>query len=748
MADRHDPKLSMRPPGERPQSDDPLVELAKVVSNRTNMSSTPAKPRAPDEIAQSQASRPGSAPLPSETDLARDLETELLNELQASFSMVPEVVGHSAQKSSGAVAPEDDSATAVDDTATPSVEPAVAPEELSGPQAESDYSLETPPSEPEIQPGRDLLSDDIFNYILNIEPETPVLSPQPQATQASPGAPPHAQQPPARTASEVRPDRAQTKPRGTASSQREVLANRIARPAQGGQGAVPRPPRAEAPPPARSQQRPTAPRPPSPDERDRQAADSAAFRPPAISAKPPVEAAVRPPRQPDSRWDQPSEEEPSFDPSRFAPLSDNGYESDDHGEQLATVFPADDPFFASGEGAFFEEAAPAEPLEAVPGYDDEALLPYPDDDLAAMQPRRSRRGLWVIAALLALVVIGTGAFVLMRSGGINGGVPPIISADAGPTKISPETAGTSETDSQSKLIYDRVDPGSEIADSQLVVTGNDRIADIPPIPDDDTSGAVSRVILEGGPAAELLTEGAGATDSQAPSNGGATTIASSAPEPAPIGPKKVRTVVVRPDGTIVSSEAVAPGEEPASGQDSAGPMLAELPPASETPPAPSANENPLLAANFGADGLDGEAPAATQPVISSSIPDRPAPNPAPAPRPVSREPTVVAKPGSTNGSIDVTPAAPPSVQSAGLGGGFLVQVSSQRSEAIALETFRELQRRYPSILGDRAPDIQRADLGERGIYYRVRVGYPTREQAITMCESLKAAGGDCLLATR
>jgi hypothetical protein len=59
-----------------------------------------------------------------------------------------------------------------------------------------------------------------------------------------------------------------------------------------------------------------------------------------------------------------------------------------------------------------------------------------------------------------------------------------------------------------------------------------------------------------------------------------------------------------------------------------------------------------------------------------------------------------------------------------------------------------LQRRYPSILGDRAADIQRADLGERGVYFRVRVGYPTRETAIEMCESLKAAGGDCILATR
>jgi hypothetical protein len=71
-----------------------------------------------------------------------------------------------------------------------------------------------------------------------------------------------------------------------------------------------------------------------------------------------------------------------------------------------------------------------------------------------------------------------------------------------------------------------------------------------------------------------------------------------------------------------------------------------------------------------------------------------------------------------------------------------------RSEKIALTAFRELQQRYPNILGDRKPTIQRADLGGRGVYYRVRVSYPTRGQAVSMCEDLKGAGGDCLLVSR
>jgi len=80
--------------------------------------------------------------------------------------------------------------------------------------------------------------------------------------------------------------------------------------------------------------------------------------------------------------------------------------------------------------------------------------------------------------------------------------------------------------------------------------------------------------------------------------------------------------------------------------------------------------------------------------------------------------------------------------------GVLVQVSSMRSESNALAEFRMLQRRHPQALGGRDPIVQRADLGERGVYYRVRVSYPTWQQAASTCEYLKIAGSDCLIVSR
>ncbi len=79
-------------------------------------------------------------------------------------------------------------------------------------------------------------------------------------------------------------------------------------------------------------------------------------------------------------------------------------------------------------------------------------------------------------------------------------------------------------------------------------------------------------------------------------------------------------------------------------------------------------------------------------------------------------------------------------------GSYLVQVSSQRSEADAQAAFRSVKSKYSSVLGDRQPVIRRADLAGKGTYYRAMVGpFTTRDQAIQLCSSLKAAGGDCVV---
>jgi cell division septation protein DedD len=79
-------------------------------------------------------------------------------------------------------------------------------------------------------------------------------------------------------------------------------------------------------------------------------------------------------------------------------------------------------------------------------------------------------------------------------------------------------------------------------------------------------------------------------------------------------------------------------------------------------------------------------------------------------------------------------------------GGYVVQVSSQRTEADAQASYRALQAKYPAVLGSRRPTIKRADLGEKGIFFRAQVGpFAAAEEAGKMCNSLKAAGGQCIV---
>jgi cell division septation protein DedD len=86
------------------------------------------------------------------------------------------------------------------------------------------------------------------------------------------------------------------------------------------------------------------------------------------------------------------------------------------------------------------------------------------------------------------------------------------------------------------------------------------------------------------------------------------------------------------------------------------------------------------------------------------------------------------------------------VPNAAEAGHYVVQISAQRSETEAEASFRSLQTKYPSVLGGRQPIINRADKGEKGIFYRAQIGpFGTIDEANQLCNSLKAAGGQCFV---
>ncbi len=80
-------------------------------------------------------------------------------------------------------------------------------------------------------------------------------------------------------------------------------------------------------------------------------------------------------------------------------------------------------------------------------------------------------------------------------------------------------------------------------------------------------------------------------------------------------------------------------------------------------------------------------------------------------------------------------------------GNYVVQVASLRSNAEATALWTKLGSKMDGVLtSSHTADIKRADLGAKGIYYRLRVaGLADKAAATNLCTRLKARGQDCIV---
>ncbi|MBR0697438.1 SPOR domain-containing protein [Bradyrhizobium lablabi] len=166
-------------------------------------------------------------------------------------------------------------------------------------------------------------------------------------------------------------------------------------------------------------------------------------------------------------------------------------------------------------------------------------------------------------------------------------------------------------------------------------------------------------------------------------------------------PRKIRTLSVKGD----ASDAAAP------------PTTAKLPASATAAKPPAAHGNPA-SANASANTPLSIAPGGQPEQAPAALPTR----------------------------VASTAPAPAAATS---GGGYLVQVSSQRTEADAQASYRALQGKYGNVLGSQASVVKRVDLSDKGkgIVYRAFAGpFNSVEEATQVCSSLKAAGGpQCLI---
>ena len=119
---------------------------------------------------------------------------------------------------------------------------------------------------------------------------------------------------------------------------------------------------------------------------------------------------------------------------------------------------------------------------------------------------------------------------------------------------------------------------------------------------------------------------------------------------------------------------------------------------------------------------------------------------APMPLTPQAAPAAEKKMAAVNPAPAMQDTAPSAAPAADGDGGYLVQVSSQKSEADAQASFRSLKAKYADALGAYAPVIKRVDIPGKGVMYRAMVGpFDTSDAAIQFCNGLKTAGGQCFV---
>jgi SPOR domain len=193
----------------------------------------------------------------------------------------------------------------------------------------------------------------------------------------------------------------------------------------------------------------------------------------------------------------------------------------------------------------------------------------------------------------------------------------------------------------------------------------------------------------------------------------------------PGGPRRVRTIPITPGGGPPSGPVAPPPSAQAAAASAPpvpGIMLENMGPRPQPQPPPKAAPSPGRV-------TIGQPPPSTPP--------QPQAEETPPPAPVKRAPP----PAQVAVKAPAPPKAAPPPPSANTGAGYVAVLSSQKTRMDALKTFADLQQKYSEALSGRVPDVQEANLGEKGIWYRVVVGPPgSRDAANGVCSQLKSAG--------
>ena len=348
-------------------------------------------------------------------------------------------------------------------------------------------------------------------------------------------------------------------------------------------------------------------------------------------------------------------------------------------------------------------------------------------------PRRLIAG--VALAVIAMAgVVGAYSYFFEVDGAGGSTGPRVIAADKEPIKVVPENPGGKTVPNQDKAVYDRV------AGNAAETPKQDSLLSSTEDPVDVVQRTLSpeNLPLEGGADAEAnMPTPVGETEDTRLLSGevaheGGTSKAEATPA---VSPRKVRTMVVKSDGTLVPRETVeTPVAETPIKPSLAEPVQQKPVPTEDRIASPDTVEDAVAAA------AQEEPPLRT--VRTTKIENTPVPASRPAEQPVN----VV---GTVTEQGNVKPAAkqveaPQQVASAAPGS-YVMQVASVPSEADAKRAYDSLTKKFGSLLGGRGYEIKKAEIAGKGTFYRVRIPVGSKDEAAALCVKYRSAGGSCLI---
>ncbi|RRN68570.1 SPOR domain-containing protein [Agrobacterium deltaense] len=365
--------------------------------------------------------------------------------------------------------------------------------------------------------------------------------------------------------------------------------------------------------------------------------------------------------------------------------------------------------------------------------------------------RGGRRWIMPVAAAIGLVLIGGGVYALVSGGSSStgsNGAPVIISADNDPMKVVPENPGGRVVPNQDKAVYDRVAGGSAADPKQpALISSNEQPVDVV-----QRTLIPEQLPLEGENDADMEAAGTPVGETEdprllSPEEKAAQTEGSAATG---VSPRKVRTMIVKPDGTLVAQEVEVPAAQPPKAdkvEELAAPQTAK--PGEGAPAVIAASRVPVAPEQ--AQPQANTPAAAAKPAAQSAAP-------LPAARPSSQPANVVATvtnqgnvrpataPAQPQAAQQQTAAATPAATSTPSAGGYYIQIASLPSQAEAQKSYQNMSAKFGSVIGGRGVDIKAAEIAGKGTFYRVRIPAGDKNEAVALCEKFRSAGGSCLVA--